>query len=686
MRAYFKIFIFLFLPVYTTAQQVNIDSLELAFNHAGDGPERYKIASNIYYYFQEINRDSALYYAEQQMQIAIRKKNKIGEAVALVQQSYQLIGLGKFASALKCLQQSFVIAEDTRNEKEEQWNYFFTPYYGNNRLLLLSYTHHMYALLMLNTENLQEQIIHFKIAGKIATEINYPPRVMLAYLNLGPSFLAANKPDSALFYEKKAEQVALNTTDSSKRIPYTYLGTVEMHLGDIYSVLNDESMSMNYYYKSLQTSTENNNRTTLSRLYFRLIRYHLGKGNKDSALYYSLKNLALLQTLGQVSGREVNLGDGYENVYLAYKLNKQFDSAFKYQGLALLTKDSLNSIRINNLAEFQKLTFSEQLRLENLAKEKRLYQSRVRIYTLLAGLGIFLLIALILFRNNRQKQKANKVLEKTLAELKSTQSQLIQSEKMASLGELTAGIAHEIQNPLNFVNNFSEVSNELIDEMKTEFKKGDTTEGFAIADDIKQNLEKINHHGKRAADIVKGMLQHSRSSSGVKEATDINALCDEYLRLSYHGLRAKDKSFNATMITDFDESIGNINIVPQDIGRVVLNLINNAFYAASSKGVLSDLPSAGGFLDPGYKHVPTVWLSTKKVGDKVFISVKDNGPGIPQKILDKIFQPFFTTKPTGQGTGLGLSLSYDIVKAHGGEIKVETKDNAGSEFVISLPS
>jgi two-component system, NtrC family, sensor kinase len=250
---------------------------------------------------------------------------------------------------------------------------------------------------------------------------------------------------------------------------------------------------------------------------------------------------------------------------------------------------------------------------------------------------------------------------------------LIQSEKMASLGELTAGIAHEIQNPLNFVNNFSEVSNELIDEMNTEIDKGDLKEVKAIAGDIKQNLEKINHHGKRADAIVKGMLQHSRSSSGQKEPTDINALCDEYLRLSYHGLRAKDKSFNATMKTDFDPSIGNIYIVPQDIGRVVLNLINNAFYASAAEALAK--------ADSNF--TPTVWVTTKKDGDKTLISVKDNGPGIPQKILDKIFQPFFTTKPTGQGTGLGLSLSYDIVKAHGGEIKVE---NQGTEFIIILPA
>jgi signal transduction histidine kinase/ligand-binding sensor domain-containing protein len=275
----------------------------------------------------------------------------------------------------------------------------------------------------------------------------------------------------------------------------------------------------------------------------------------------------------------------------------------------------------------------------------------------------------------RELKEEKEIVESTLAELKSTQVQLIQSEKMASLGELTAGIAHEIQNPLNFVNNFSEVSNELLDEMKTELNKGNIKDAAEIADDVKSNLEKILHHGKRADGIVKGMLQHSRNSSGIKESTDINALCDEYLRLSYHGLRAKDKSFNATMKTDFDKSIGNINIISQDIGRVVLNLINNAFYAVDEKKKLNE---------DGYE--PTVTVSTKKNNGKVEIRVIDNGSGIPQKVLDKIFQPFFTTKPTGQGTGLGLSLSYDIVKAHGGEIKVQTKEKEGTEFIIILPA
>jgi signal transduction histidine kinase len=265
-------------------------------------------------------------------------------------------------------------------------------------------------------------------------------------------------------------------------------------------------------------------------------------------------------------------------------------------------------------------------------------------------------------------------LQLALNELKLTQEQLVQSEKMASLGELTAGIAHEIQNPLNFVNNFSEVNSELIDELQQEIDLSNFSEVKNIAGDIKENEKKILHHGKRADAIVKSMLQHSRSSSGKKEPTDINTLADEYLRLAYHGLRAKDKSFNAKFETELDNSIGKINIISQDIGRVMVNLINNAFYVVDEKKKLNPT---------GYE--PAVSVSTKKVDDKVFISVKDNGNGIPQKVLDKIFQPFFTTKPTGQGTGLGLSLSYDIVKAHGGELKVETKEGEGSEFIIVLP-
>jgi signal transduction histidine kinase len=293
-----------------------------------------------------------------------------------------------------------------------------------------------------------------------------------------------------------------------------------------------------------------------------------------------------------------------------------------------------------------------------------------------------------MWRNSRQREKAYVLLQKqkdetdkqkakaeqTLEELKSTQAQLVQREKMASLGELTAGIAHEIQNPLNFVNNFSEVSNELLEEMEEELAIGNTQQAMVIAKDVQQNLEKILYHGKQADGIVKGMLQHSRSSNASKEPTDINKLADEYLRLAFHGLRAKDKSFNAVLKTDYDDTIGTINIIPQDIGRVILNLITNAFYAVTEKK--KQQPE-------GYQ--PTVSVNTKKTGDKVQIKVADNGNGIPPKVLDKIFQPFFTTKPTGQGTGLGLSLSYDIVKAHGGELKVETKEGEGSEFIIHLP-
>ena len=360
---------------------------------------------------------------------------------------------------------------------------------------------------------------------------------------------------------------------------------------------------------------------------------------------------------------------------LSTKINNGTKAAETY-AIFLAKQDSL----LADQAKYRSISFEAEQQMNEKELSIANLESQNKIASLyrnfLIGIAVLLfLFVLGIYQRFRFKKKDNLVLEKTLDDLKSTQSQLIQSEKMASLGELTAGIAHEIQNPLNFVNNFSEVSTELVDEMNEEILKGNLEDAQQIGADLKENLSKINHHGKRAGDIVRGMLQHSRSSSGAKEPTDINALADEYLRLAYHGLRAKDKEFNASLHTDFDESIGKINIIPQDIGRVILNLITNAFYVVDEK-------KKSGIEN----YEPNVSVSTKKIADNILISVKDNGNGIPQKVLDKIFQPFFTTKPTGQGTGLGLSLSYDIVKAHGGELKVETKEGVETEFIIILSS
>jgi signal transduction histidine kinase len=406
------------------------------------------------------------------------------------------------------------------------------------------------------------------------------------------------------------------------------------------------------------------------------------RGLSDSAFYYCYSALKDSKNAPDTLG----MMDAALLLSELYKSKKKFDSAYSY--LSYYTTLNKNFQTTEKIKRTQSLAFNEVLyqnQLEQERKEaKQQYESKVKIYGLLGAFAVMLLIGIILYRNNIQKQKAKLKIEKAYEQLQATQAQLIQSEKMASLGELTAGIAHEIQNPLNFVNNFSEVNNELIEEINDE---SDVNEIKAIANDIKQNNEKIAFHGKRADAIVKGMLQHSRASTEHKEPTDINALADEYLRLSYHGLRAKDKDFNATLQTDFDESIGKINVVPQDIGRVLLNLFNNAFYAVQEKAKKS-----------GAEYQPVVTVKTKKNSANMFgsnsspleahglaISVRDNGIGIPQKVVDKIFHPFFTTKPTGQGTGLGLSLSYDIIKAHGGEIRVETKEGEGCEFMIWLP-
>ena len=402
--------------------------------------------------------------------------------------------------------------------------------------------------------------------------------------------------------------------------------------------------------------------------YLALIRIKQNKPDEAIAL--------LVKDIGRLKSQRLDVLRDYKLLAELHEKTGNNEKARDYYKSYISLQDSLQADR----EKYGSLSFEteQQMNENELSITKLQSENKISDLTKKFSFGIValvLLLAGVVYYRFKSKQKANKVLETTLNNLKSTQSQLIQSEKMASLGELTAGIAHEIQNPLNFVNNFSEINQELIAEMNTEIEKGNYSEVKEIAKDVSENEEKINHHGKRADAIVKGMLQHSRSSSGVKEPTDINKLADEYLRLAYHGLRAKDKSFNATMKTDYDETIGNINIIPQDIGRVILNLITNAFYAVDEKkksGISND--------------DPTVSIITKKLNDQIEITVSDNGNGIPDAIIEKIFQPFFTTKPTGQGTGLGLSLAYDIVKAHGGEFKVETIEGKGTNFIIILPA
>jgi len=660
------------LVVLAHGQQNMADSLRTILQRAGGDSLRYEASRALYNYYEEINRDSALYYAELDLSLARKADKKLVEAMALDTKGYQLLHLGRFSEALKCLLQAFSIAENPGNNKEEGWTFSSYGSPGNSRSLVLAVTHHMMGILMTQTQNTQAQIAHFKAAATIAGDIHNPFRLLLANMNLGGSYVTTGQPDSALVFATRAEQISRESGIKK------YLGQIYSTFGEAYLDKGNRRLAKQYLDSGVRVSMEQNNLSSLSRNYIRLVRYFLAGEQKDSVLYYALKQLQVIQSMGPVLGLESNLGTAYKNICLGYQFRGQQDSAFRYQGLALAAIDSISKIRIKNLAAFQNTSFSEQLRLQNLEKEKLLYQSKVRIVALIAGLGIFLLIALILYRNNRQKRAANVILEQTLAHLKSTQSQLIHAEKMASLGELTAGIAHEIQNPLNFVNNFSEINTELIEELKSQQSKVTTERDVQLEreliDDIAQNSEKINLHGKRAEAIVKGMLQHSQPSSGKKQPTDINKLTEEYLRLAFHGVRAKDSSFNARLQTDFDESIGGIAVVPQDIGRVLLNICNNAFYAVAEKKKTSAV-----------YYEPTVTASTKKTNSRIEITIADNGGGVPPKIIDKIFQPFFTTKPTGQGTGLGLSLAYDIVKAHGGELRASTMEMEGSVFTILLP-
>ncbi|MEO6328573.1 MAG: ATP-binding protein [Ginsengibacter sp.] len=687
----FIIFLLWLLPVFVEAQpqQGKLDSLHLALRNAANDTIRMDAYGQLGSYYQIIDVDSSHFYLAKSLSIARKLKLKLYEA-GILHHLGNMLASTNYPQALQILLQALKITDDPASEKNV-WHLpvGMTPH--TERLKRLGYTHFNLARLYSNTGDTEKQISSLLQTKHLAEFVHDPDLNLLANYRLGDVYFSKlNKLDSALYFEQRA------LSFYSKSANKTLVGFLYNTLGRIYQEKGNFNLSKDALQKGLKLMQEQNNRAAVGALSLSLSNLYKMIAKPDSSLLYA--NFAL-ETY-KLFNDQMAIANAYSSISSAYGEQKKTDSAFAYLQLATALHDSLNNVERKNLLAYQNVGFDEQMRLKNLEDEKIQTQTKIRTYTMLAGIAVFMLTAFLLYKNTRNRKKANELLQKqkeeiaeqkenveqTLVELKSTQAQLIQSEKMASLGELTAGIAHEIQNPLNFVNNFSEVNTELIDELNEEADKGNLDEVKAIAKDIKENEQKINHHGKRADAIVKGMLQHSRSSSSVKEPTDINALADEYLRLCYHGLRAKDKSFNATIKTDFDDTIGKISIIPQDIGRVLLNLLTNAFYAANEKKKQAEQDLTGFKNLLGLEqYEPTVSVSTKKIADKVLISVKDNGNGIPQKVLDKIFQPFFTTKPTGQGTGLGLSLSYDIIKAHGGEIKVETKEGGGTEFRIQLP-
>ncbi len=674
-RILYTIFLFV-IAKSAVAQQAYIDSLKNEITITKNDTIELVLFGKLSDAYTEINPDSAYHYAGKMLTITKKLDLKLEEVYALDQMGYALLNLGNYPRSLQTLLSAISITEDPKSEKnilsakfpptDDFTDRTLTAHL--QRLTQLSRTHQYTGIIYLNARNYEKALYHYKKSLPLAEQSQNLPMLSNTYATMGRTYLSLKHTDSALISLQHAY-------DNAVKAGYNrYIGSIFLNMGRVYIAEGKQQLAGEYFRKALMASTEYGYFRGVVASNLELADIYKQSGKADSSLFY-IQN-------GLVAAHYLNAPDLLLRSYTAlayyYKAADNSDSAVKYQSLIIKINDSLFNSK--QTQQFQNIDFDEQQRLQDVEKAKEDIRTRTRTYAMLAGISVFLLLVLILYRNNRQKQKANKVLEKTLTDLKSTQTQLIQSEKMASLGELTAGIAHEIQNPLNFVNNFSEVNSELIAEMRQEIGNGNLNEVRTIANNIDENEQKIIFHGKRADAIVKGMLQHSRSSSGIKEPTDINALCDEYLRLAYHGLRAKDKSFNATIKTDFDKNIGTINIIPQDIGRAILNLLTNAFYAINEKKKQS-----------GENYEPTVTITTSSIqpplgGRSVQIKVSDNGGGIPQKVLDKIFQPFFTTKPTGQGTGLGLSLSYDIVtKGHGGELKVETKEGEGSTFIISLP-
>src|SRR5579862_9704 len=643
------LYLFFLISTFASGQQTYLDSLKQRLSHSNkEDTARVSALFTLADYYGFVQFDSCLFYSSQTLELSKKINYQYGKYLGYLSTFHGLNSQANYAMAFDAALNAKMAVEELKNDKPELEGYPCYPF----------------GLLYLEMGDYPNAIAQFQKEIQLWEEVDGSmPEVYFAFSQLGNVYLRMKQLDSALWYAQKGYDLGLQSKKWKIYFPLAIAA-----LGNVYMASGKYTLAENYFRNAFNECRKVDNLYFEVRNYDNLAKLYDKMNLPDSCINYAMLSLRLCKKQNFV---ELTL-EVSKILTKIYESEGKKDSTIKYMHIMIDANDSVSNLSKGR--QFQQTVFKDVQRQQEINSANERYRNQVRIYVLLASLSIFLLLTFIFYRNTRLKQKAKIKIEKAYSELKSTQSQLIQSEKMASLGELTAGIAHEIQNPLNFVNNFSDVNKELLEELKAEADKGNINEIKSIANDLINNEEKINHHGKRADAIVKGMLQHSRTSAGHNEPTDINVLAGEYLRLAYHGLKAKGDAFNVIAKTDFDTTIGDINIIPQDIGRVLLNLYNNAFYAVGEKKQTA-----------GAGFEPTVSVSTRKTEKRITIIVKDNGDGISQKVIDKIFQPFFTTKPTGHGTGLGLSLSYDIVKAHGGEISVNTKEGEYTEFTIELP-
>ena len=666
-------------------QSADIDRLKRQLAGQPNDTTRVRLLNRLAMLYFHSKPDTTYRLAQQAHQLARQLADQSGQALSLNRMGVALNYLGDYPKALRLFQQSLLISRTIDD--------FMTTARTLNNTADIYYVQKDYqralSLYLVSLAAMRQA------SRRSGSSYDLDHGFITTYSNVGGTYWRLNRLDSAEYYGQLALQLSRQLAGRYKDKPVLY--SVPDVLGHIREKRGNYRAALRYYQQSLAITRQTAELSGQADVYLSIAELYQKTGPADSARSNARRALTTSQQSGYLPGilkasqLLTQLYEGQDNT-----------QALAYYKVMVAAQDSLFSQE--KVRQLLTLDFEEQQRQQELAATQEAYQNRLRTYGLSGLVAVVLLIVGLMWRTNRRQKTTNQLLhqqkeeldrqrgkaQQALTELQAAQTRLVHQEKMASLGELTAGIAHEIQNPLNFVNNFAEVSTELVDELRAgplgHLTPAQQDEADELLTDLTQNLAKITTHGQRASSIVKGMLAHSRTGMGEKRPTDLNALAREYLQIAYQGVRAKDKTFNAELITDFGPGVSKVELVPQELGRVLLNLFNNAFYAVRQRQQSLSAVAAGPGEGEPENYQPTVTVRTRRLKGQVELTVEDNGTGMTDAVQQKIFQPFFTTKPTGEGTGLGLSLSYDIItKGHGGTLSVDSQIDQYTRISLQLP-